>query len=304
MTSGGWINDGYAVFSMSDRGWGMSCGGTDPKRTQPVCQNGYNHLMDTRFEVRDAQEIFEALADRAATGATAGEGLIDPQAIGVNGGSYGGGISMALAALKNRKMIPANDGTLIPWVSDGGKAMRIAAAQPDIPWTDLAYSLQPNGHTLDYVVDSPYLQRGPDRRDEAVVRGGPVRDGPGDQQLRAARHRPRCGPGDLVRVDQRRRALRQNPLSQDIVDEITKHHSSYYIDDSIPPGAVADLERLDRRPLPAGRGDPLLQPHARDASRHAGLADLQRPRSPARAEQDARRARSAAASCTRGSTTT
>ena len=38
--------------------------------------------------------------------------------------------------------------------------MRIAAAQPDIPWTDLAYSLQPNGHTLDYVADAPYLQRG------------------------------------------------------------------------------------------------------------------------------------------------
>ena len=67
---------------------------------------------------------------------------------------------MALAALKNRKMIQDNDGTLIPWVSDGGKQMRIAAAQPDIPWTDLAYSLQPNGHTLDYVVDSPYLKRG------------------------------------------------------------------------------------------------------------------------------------------------
>ena len=35
--SGGWIDDGYAVFSMSDRGWGNSCGGTDPKRLQPVC---------------------------------------------------------------------------------------------------------------------------------------------------------------------------------------------------------------------------------------------------------------------------
>ena len=158
--NGGWVDDGYAFFSMSDRGWGLSCGGTDPKRLQPVCQNGYNHLMDTRIEVRDAQEIFESLADRAATGALAGEGLIDPQKIGVTGGSYGGGISMALAALKNRKMVPANDGTLIPWQSDGGKAMRIAAAQPDIPWTDLAYSLQPNGHTLDYVVDSPYMERG------------------------------------------------------------------------------------------------------------------------------------------------
>ena len=82
---------------MSDRGWGNSCGGTDPKRTQPVCANGYNHLMDTRFEVRDAQEVFEALADRAATARPRGEGLIDPQKIGVTGGSYGGGISMALA---------------------------------------------------------------------------------------------------------------------------------------------------------------------------------------------------------------
>ena len=81
--------------------------------------------MDTRFEVRDAQEVFEALADRDATGATAGEGLIDPQAIGVMGGSYGGGISMALAALKNRKMLssPAT-ARLVAWVSDGGRAMR------------------------------------------------------------------------------------------------------------------------------------------------------------------------------------
>ena len=35
-----------------------------------MCADGYNHLMDTRFEVRDAQEVFEALADRAADGAT------------------------------------------------------------------------------------------------------------------------------------------------------------------------------------------------------------------------------------------
>src|SRR6185503_18318173 len=123
-------DDGYAVFSMSDRGWGNSCGGTDPNRLLPVCAEGYNHLMDTRFEVRDAQEVFEALADQAADGATAGEGLIDPQKIGPTGGSYGGGISMALGALKNRKMIPAGDGTLIPWVSTGGKAMQIAAVQP------------------------------------------------------------------------------------------------------------------------------------------------------------------------------
>jgi hypothetical protein len=238
VTSGGWINDGYAVFSMSDRGWGMSCGGSDPKRTQPVCQNGYNHLMDTRFEVRDAQEIFEALADRAATGATADEGLIDPQAIGATGGSYGGGLSMALAALKNRKMIPANDGTLIPWVSDGGKNMRIAAAQPDIPWTDLAYSLQPNGHTLDYVVDSPYMQRGR----IGVMKQSFVSGLYATGQATSNYAPPGSDPdADLVTWFSSINAgepYDQNPLSLDIVDEITTHHSSYYIDDSTAPAPL------------------------------------------------------------------
>src|SRR5205085_3022170 len=58
-----YLDAGYAVFSMSDRGWGLSCGATDPKRLMlGVCDHGYNHLMDTRFEVRDAQEVFAALA--------------------------------------------------------------------------------------------------------------------------------------------------------------------------------------------------------------------------------------------------
>ena len=89
---------------MSDRGWGMSCGATDPKRLVPgTCDDGYNHLMDTRYEVRDAQEVFATLAD---------EEVIHPQRIASMGGSYGGGMSMALGALKNRKMLA--DGSLVP----------------------------------------------------------------------------------------------------------------------------------------------------------------------------------------------
>ena len=236
VTSGGWINSGYAVFSMSDRGWGMSCGGADPKRTQPVCAEGYNHLMDTRYEVRDAQEIFEALADRAATGATGGEGLIDPQAIGANGGSYGGGLSMALAALKTRKMLP--DGSLVPWVSDGGKAMRIAAAQPDIPWTDLAYSLQPNGHTLDYVVDSPYLQRGRIGVMKQSFVTGLYATGQATSNYAPAGTDPDADLINWFASINAGEPYDTNPLSQDIVDEITTHHSSYYIDDSIAPAPL------------------------------------------------------------------
>ena len=84
---------------------------------------------------------------------------------------------MALAALKDRVMLP--DGSLVPWTSPGGHAMGIAAAAPEIPWTDLAYSLMPNGRTLDYVADAPYGDAA-DRRGEAVLRGRPLRARTGD----------------------------------------------------------------------------------------------------------------------------
>jgi predicted acyl esterase len=237
-TSGGWINDGYAFFSMSDRGWGLSCGGADPKRTQPVCANGYNHLMDTRFEVRDAQEIFEALADRLADGATSNEGLIDPQKIGVTGGSYGGGISLALAVLKNRKMIQDDDGTLVPWVSDGGKAMQIAAAQPDITWSDLAYALQPNGHTLDYVVDAPYLKRNRIGVMKQSFVSGLYATGQATSNYAPPGTDPDADLTTWFAAINGGEPYDTNPLSQDIVDEITKHHSSYYIDDSTAPAPL------------------------------------------------------------------
>jgi hypothetical protein len=237
-TVDGWVNLGYAFFSMSDRGWGNSCGGSDPNRTQPVCAHGYNHLMDTRFEVRDAQEVFEALADAHATGGGSSIGLIDPQRIGVHGSSYGGGISMALAALKDRKMIQANDGTLVPWVSPAGKAMRIAAAAPDIPWTDLAYSLQPNGHTLDYVVDSPYLKRGRIGVMKQSFVSGLYAIGQASSNYAAPGTDPDADLVNWYATISAGEPYDQNPTSQDIVDEITKHHSSYYIDHSEPPAPL------------------------------------------------------------------
>jgi predicted acyl esterase len=232
-----WLDAGYAVFSMSDRGWGNSCGATDPKRLVPgACDHGYNHLMDTRYEVRDAQQAFESLADQPADGATAGEGLVDPQAIGSMGGSYGGGLSMALGALKSRKMLP--DGSLVAWTSSGGKAMQIAAAQPDIPWTDLAYSLTPNGHTLDYVTDAPYLARGRIGVLKQSFVAGLFATG-----LAASNYAlPGTDPdADLVNWYATVNAGEPydgNPLAEDIVDEITTHHSSYYIDSTPAPAPL------------------------------------------------------------------
>ena len=266
---------------MCDRGWGNSCGGTDPKRLQPVCANGYNHLMDTRYEVRDAQEVWEALADA---------GLIDPQAIAATGGSYGGGISMALGALRNRQMQP--DGTLVPWVSAGGKPMQIAAVAARHP------------------LDRPRLLAAAQRRHARLRRrrsvSGPERRPPigvmkqsfvaglyglgrRTSNYAPAGVRPRRRPDQLVRA-------RSTPASPTTPNPLAARHRRRA---HHPPLLVlhrrldraradADLQRLDRRPLPARRGDPLLQPHPRRAPGHADLADLPRPRPPARPEQGRR----------------
>jgi fermentation-respiration switch protein FrsA (DUF1100 family) len=140
-----WLAQGYAVFSITDRGFGGSCGTKSAVFGTPACEHGYIHLMSRAYEVRDVQYLLGLLAD---------EGVINPQEIGANGGSYGGGMSLQLGSLKDRVQLP--DGELIPWVSHKGTPMKIAATAPEVPWTDLAQSLQPNGSNLDYVAEAPY----------------------------------------------------------------------------------------------------------------------------------------------------
>ena len=79
---------------------------------------------------------------------------MQPERIGAAGGSYGGAIALSLAALRDRKMLP--DGALVPWTSRAGVPMQIAVAAPRITWSDFAYSMMPNGSTLDYLADAPY----------------------------------------------------------------------------------------------------------------------------------------------------
>ena len=224
----GWAENGYAVFSMSDRGWGDSCGATDADRLNPVlCGHGYNHLMDDRYEVRDAQFLLGELAD---------EGAAIPDKIGVTGPSYGGGLSMALAALRNRTMMP--DGSLVPWQSPGHLDMEIAVAAPEIPWTDLANSLMPNGHTLDYVADAPYLKRGR----VGVMKQSFVSGLYATGQAASNYAPPGTDPSaDLVNwfaLINAGEPYDQNPAAQNIISEITAHHSSYYIDDTEAPAPL------------------------------------------------------------------
>jgi dienelactone hydrolase len=148
-----WAQQGYAVMTMTDRGFWGSCGRSVPAPKPASCAKGYIHLMDNAYEVRDAQTLLGQLAD---------DGAIDPQKIGATGGSYGGGMSMQLGALKNR--VVQTDGTLVPWTSPQGKPMRIAATAPLFGWSDLAQSLMPNGSGLDYAAYNPYTGPNGDRR--------------------------------------------------------------------------------------------------------------------------------------------
>ena len=228
----GWAENGYAVFSMSDRGWGDSCGASDPDRVPATtkCANGYNHLMDDRYEVRDAQYLISLLAD---------EGVAQPQKIGATGFSYGGGMSMALAALRDQVMLP--DGSLEAWKSPDGTPMAIAAAVPQWPWTDLAYSLMPNGTTLDYVADSPY--RGPDGKapigvEKASFVAALYGLGLGMSNYAAPgadKDADLTGWYALVNAGE---PYDSNPMAGEVIDEITEHHSSYYIDHSEEPAPL------------------------------------------------------------------
>jgi hypothetical protein len=212
---------------MTTRGNHQSCGTTAARTAGgAACEDGYLRLMDTRYEVRDAQELIALLVD---------EGLIDPGAIGATGGSYGGGMSMALAALRDRKMLP--DGSLTAWESPSGVPLEIAGAAPDIPWTDLAYSLVPNGGNLDYIADAPYFGHvgrvGVEK--ESYVAGlyasgavngyyAPEGQDPAADLTGWKNALDTGGPYGAEEVA--------------IVDEITSHHSSYYIDDSIKPAPL------------------------------------------------------------------
>lgn len=225
-----WAERGYAVFSMSDRGWGNSCGSSDPERLTPACAQGYNHLMDDRYEVRDAQYLISVLAD---------EGVAEPKKIGATGVSYGGGMSMALATLRNRTMLP--NGELVPWKSPGGKEMELAAAVPQWPWTDLAYSLMPNGSTLDFVTDSPY--KGPDGNARIGIEKASYVSGLYGLGLALSNYAP---PGTDKGADlttwysliNSGEPYEAKPQTQEILDQITTYHSSYYIDHSEPPAPL------------------------------------------------------------------
>jgi len=294
------LDKGIAVFSMTERGFRNSCG-VDGWSGRPAtynpnddaisalqtagedCSKGFIHLMDTRYEVRDAQYLAGLLAD---------ENVILPKKLGSVGASYGGGKSMALGALKNRIMLP--DGTYAPWQSPDGKPMEIAAAAPIVPWTDFAYSLLPNGRTLDYVKDSPYEKPSGIMKigiASALLPAGDSFSGdirtlpqPPTGDLNAAKY-PVDPNADILgwKARMEQGEPYNDALSDLMFNEMTKHHSSYYVDDSVKPaplliaqGFTDDLFPVDE-PLRFANRTKAKYP---DADISMLFADIGHPRAP------------------------
>jgi dienelactone hydrolase len=226
---------GYAVFAMTARGFHQSCGKQNAiTDAGGACDDaGWIHLMDDRYEIRDAQFFAGELAD---------EGLVAGQRVGAIGSSYGGGLSLQLATLNDRTMLP--DGSLVPWTSPvDHHPMRIAGAAPNVPWSDLAYSLAPNGGKLDYVADAPYAGRSGIEKESfqtglylsgqiggAYCGQTPLYPAPcADFQSDITQWKNRIDQGEPYDGD---------PLMTNLLNEIKAHHSAYYIDHSTPPAPL------------------------------------------------------------------
>ncbi|MFL5829883.1 MAG: alpha/beta hydrolase family protein [Solirubrobacteraceae bacterium] len=218
-TADGWAKAGYAVLQLTARGFNDSCGSSASRLAAPTaCAHGYIRLDDDRYEVRDIQYDAGLLVDA---------GVVDPSRIGATGPSYGGGVSLQLATLKDRMM--AADGSLSPWKSPGGTPISLAAAAPVIPWSDLVYSLTPNGRTRDDAVTSPTADRSPIGVSKASFVGGLYLLG----SLSGYYAPPLTDPqADLTTWNTLINAgepYDSNPQDQALEQQIATYHSAYYL---------------------------------------------------------------------------
>jgi len=111
------LAEGYAVLRYSTRGFGDSWGQVN--------------LADLNAEIRDLQSMIGQVVDNRAY-------ELNPAKVAVTGASYGGGHSW-LALVTPTFATPK------------GRTVTIAAVVPIAPWTDLLYSLVPNGRPRESV---------------------------------------------------------------------------------------------------------------------------------------------------------
>jgi hypothetical protein len=230
-----WAQGGYAVLQLVARGWGGSCGTVDSRNADPTdCANGYIRLDDERYEAHDVQY---------ATGLLVDAGAVDPARVGVTGESYGGGVSLELASLNNRVMNP--DGSLSPWRSPAGTPLHIAASAPVIPWSDLDYSLLPNGRTLDTAITSSTTDLSPIGVEKQSFVTGLFATAPPNGYYAPPGTNPQADLTTWFGAINAGEPYDSNSEDQFISDQIARYHSPYYLlDNAYGTGQVAPAPLL------------------------------------------------------------
>ncbi len=115
--------------------------------------------------------------------------------------------------------------------------MQIAAAVPVIPWSDLVYSLVPNGRTLDYQVTSDTADLNPPGIMKQSFVSGLFAVGSTVGYYAPPGADPDADlPGWYARITAGEPY--GDPLAADIIDEISRHHSAYYVDRSVAPAPL------------------------------------------------------------------
>ena len=215
-----WARDGYAVLQLVARGWADSCGTTESRLVNvTACAKGYVHLDDYRYEARDVQYAVGLLVD---------EGLVDANRIGAVGESYGAGVSLDLATLKDRVM--NLDGSFSPWTSPKGTPLHIAAAAPFAGFSDLVFALAPNGRTFDSGITSATADFSPVGVEKASIVDGLYATGVGENNVYYA------PPGLDPQADLTTWLANTNigepystPLDQSMIQDFEQFRSPYYL---------------------------------------------------------------------------
>ncbi len=148
--------------------------------------------------------------------------------------------------------------------------MSLAAAAPEVPWTDLSSALTPNGSTLDYVADAQYRGRIGVYKKSFV--SGLYLVGCATSGICAP---PGTDPdADITGWNTRLNAgepYDNDPAVADILDEIKQHHSSYYIDHSEAPAPLLISNGWTDDLFPP---DEAIRFYNRTRSQYPGRADL------------------------------
>ncbi|MEA2214221.1 MAG: type transport system ATP-binding protein [Solirubrobacteraceae bacterium] len=124
-TARGFRDDGTTGAYQPNTPSGAPFGSLDPSSP-----NGTIHVKSRDYEIRDTQWLAALVA--------AAYPAIDPSEVAVTGGSYGGGESW-MQASQAQWTFPHEQDPGLP-------VLDLQVAVPKYPWTDLAYSLAPNGH--------------------------------------------------------------------------------------------------------------------------------------------------------------